>query len=100
MLLVNLTYATSNDGLDIMLSRSIHDNDDLRMVIGEVLYGVEVQCRTFDTDAIFKKYENKIPAVFKKNCTVIQEQIDENTVLTVTLTGKPVSKAASKKKTS
>lgn len=93
MLLVNATYTSSETGLDIMLSRNINSGDDLRMVIGEVIYGIEVQCRTFSTDDIFKKNAKRIPSEFKKNCTIIQEQIDENTVLTVTLAGKQRGKA-------
>ena len=86
MILVNATYVDSKDGLDIMMSRTVRDEDDLRMVIGEVLYGIEVQCHTFDTDRIF--HELSIPKSFKTNCTLANVEITDDIRLTVTLTGK------------
>lgn len=86
MVLVNAAYVDSNDGLDIMMSRTVRDEDDLRMVIGEVLYGIEVQCHTFDTDRIF--HELSIPKSFKTNCTLANVEIMSGVQLTVTLTGK------------
>lgn len=100
MITVNVTYKSETTGLDIALSRSINKSDDLRMVIGEVLYGVEVQCRGFNTDEVFSKYESLLSSERVKNCkftkkhTIVSETVGDGALLEVSLSPK---KTAAKK---
>lgn len=102
MLLVNVNYISKKDNIEIMLSRTINDNDDFRMVIGETLYGVEVQCKSFKTDDIFKKYNKQIPDKFDGNRVIFEEYIGDDITLSASITGglgakKPRAKKAASK---
>ena len=76
MLVVTATYADDNN--NIKFTREVAADSDLRMIVGEMIYGVEVQvplAKTFTTDDVF--VQATIPDEFKQNCTVVDVLDDE-----------------------
>ena len=82
MLLINANYTDARN--NIKLVREVADDADLKMVVGEVIYGVEVQMspEVFATNEQFEKAN--IPDKFKLNCTVLDES-NEDFSLKVTI---------------
>lgn len=74
MLIITANYSDKNN--KIKLSREVADDAHIGMIIGEILYGVEVQVpEMFDTK---DKFENTdIPEEFKKNATILNTQTDK-----------------------
>ena len=70
--------------VNVTLSREFDDSSDLRRILGEVLYGVELQCHDFNTNDIYCKVLTLYAETKKKTIKV-------NTIsgeITVSLTKK------------
>ena len=80
MLSVNMNY--NDESGFISIRRSIKETDNFEMVIGEILYAIEVQKRgKLTAHDEFQKLS--LPDEFKKNCTVL---LDENEAFSLKVT--------------
>lgn len=96
MLTVNANYVSKKNKMEIALSRTMNDGDDFRMILGEVLYSIEVQSKDFKTHTVFEKYSEDIPEKFTKNHKLFDEHIGD-AVLSVSVSEKQAAKKPVKK---
>lgn len=83
MLVVSVTYVAEE--VRVVISREVANDADFKQVIGQLLYGIEVQGCSFTTHDVFEQIQDRIPVEFKQNCTVCNEFVgDGSVVITIT----------------
>lgn len=81
MISINATY--KDEAGFISIRRSAKESDNFEMMVGEIIYALEVQkVRMFVAHDEFQKCS--IPKEFRRNCTVLNDE-NENFTLKITM---------------
>lgn len=62
---VKVTVDNAKDHEIVELSRIINKDSDINIVLGEILYGAEIQCHKFNTGFVYDKICSDVKLKFK-----------------------------------